>query len=493
MISPREKDIDFECWEWLASRCLRPDPGHRTSMSRFGGSYSAAKKSLPFWIILIFERLCLSIEVGFLQGTGLRRKGHCPTTTTTSRGRRFGRLRPDGVQGGGGLEDKSLHQCSQKAVLISMLTLGHSHHHRAVRSIVDVTHVLDAWRAAQSRLLRSVSETEAWVAGQASGDLMSHVCSCLKLLLGRQALSSAGLLFLTAFDTERKDRLPNLDMNKKVLEDEAANMFGQMRLSSVVQKVPRGLPMYVSCPHRILNALASDALAAEAIAEFWTDQAIWHKLVAKLGKNAAERLIERRHLFNLRLATQVEAGLEQLGFAMPPMMRELLVSRARGNVQTQTIEYLNGQNRSRASFGIAGASGDRLGIWPWFSRKRSSRSGTVPRVCLWARRSPSITRSFLGRRSSQTRSSRPRRAARSRPQRRRVLGTALAPRIFGPSAADVAMLRWLDANSSSDDLDQAWLGEACDFDHRLILALLGPDGDFEWHLALRHFQKSSGQ
>lgn len=149
--------------------------------------------------------------------------------------------------------------------------------------------------------------------------------SFLKVLLGRQALSPAGLLFPAASGKEPKDRSPNLDM-EKALEDEAADMFGQLCLSLVVQMVPGGLSMNLPWPHKVLTALTSDALAPGAIDKFRADQAMLRKLVAKPGQNGAEQLIDRQHLINRRSVKQPEVRFEQIGFAMSPVMRWLLVS-----------------------------------------------------------------------------------------------------------------------------------------------------------------------
>lgn len=488
MLFPREKDVGLECWEWLATRPRRPVSGRRTSMSRFGGSYSAAKKSLPFWSTMLFERSYLSLEAGFLKGRAFTEKVTVKQPLADS-APASDALAPTATRGLP-LEDKSLRQCCQNAVVISMLTLEDSHHHRAVRSIVEVTNVLDAWHTTQSRLLRSVSETQSWVIGQVSGDFMSHVCNFLQLTLDRQALSSAGFVFPTARGQDLKKQLPNFDM-EQLLEDEAADMFGQLCLSFVVQRISRGLPMYLSWPHKMLQAVTSDALASEAIEDFRRDQAIFNKLKAKPGKTAAERLIERRHLFNLRSVKQLEVGFKQTGFAMSDPMRDLLISRARGNVQTQIIEDLNGEEKNS-------------------SQLKNCRRFRKPARCMALVLEKEVITKRHRFKGVALDAPLPMRDARLpkdafKPDPKKgslpfgeVASSSATPSWHSPgatnlgaSAADISMLRWLDENSSLDKVDQAWLGEACDFDHRLILGLAAADGEFEWHLALRHFQKSA--
>ena len=72
ILFPREAPIETELWTFLKSRPRSPVSGRRVALARFGGAYSAARKSMPWWSVMAWERTFLALESNMLRGTNLQ-------------------------------------------------------------------------------------------------------------------------------------------------------------------------------------------------------------------------------------------------------------------------------------------------------------------------------------------------------------------------------------------------------------------------------------
>lgn len=481
----RERSLEAELWEWLQGRAKRGPLGRRVSMNRFGGTQHSAKHHRPLWVVELFERTFLSLELDFLAGQRFVDK-------LTVKGKEDASLSggttdPRRLQ----VDDRALRGICSNAVAVSVLTLDDFSHRRVVDIILTAQRPLDAFHTEQNRVLRDVGGTRRWLLQQIGGGIRQHLVAFVDMMSDLTSLSDAGFIITVgAGGAAHSGAETNDQAMETLVEDESADLFGGMLLSFVAQRASRLLP-FQGWPIRMLGAVASDGAAQEIIGQFQKDEELWKAFVSTPGKSAALKLIERRGTMNLRCVKQFSEAFADEGYQLSPDLRRILEERLSANIATQVIEDANGIQKNSS---VAG-QGRRY-------RKVSAAMTAV------------IEQNILSNRHNYTnlnleapvRSKESHLGAESfHPERKSmsfdyagIASTSQQAKWWSPTAAglssphaDFELLAQARSAGAFSLATQAWLGDALTFDNRIGIGLRDGTGGWQWFLCLRAVPKSA--
>lgn len=291
---PRERHLEHEVWDWLRHRAKGGQLGRRVSMDRFGGTQHAVAQHRPLWTVELFERCFLALELDFLAGRKfvdkliVKQQG-CSSITE-------GSTDPRKLQ----VDDRALRACCHNAVTISDVALDDMHHRRVVDMVLVAQQPLAEYHTSQNRRLRDVKETRQWLLEQVCGGVSEHLESFWHFLSSLESLAKAGF----ALPGITADSAADMDVDlQKLVKDECADMFAQLCLSFVSQRVVR-LMYLQGWPARMFGALASEEDAAHVLEAFRDDEQLWREFVEREAKSARLQLIQRRGVMNLRCVKQ---------------------------------------------------------------------------------------------------------------------------------------------------------------------------------------------
>ena len=333
----REKEVEFELWEFLKQRPRNPVSQRKVALNRFGGAYHASIKSLPWWSVMLWERTIFALESDMLKGAKLAdklgkkiqdaEKASLQNQSTDSR-----RV---------SLDDRTLRSCCQNAVAISVLTLMESQHRRTAQIIATCGAPLDAWHTTQNRVLRSSEATSKWLLGQLAGAYMENVAEFLKKLSDVSALAETGFFVGDAADLKSYDN-EGLEV---LIEDEFADLMGQMCADFARQRMVRGLWKF-GWPVWMYHALNSPDHATHVIEKFKQDEANCSRFEARAGKVGDEKMVFKRSLFHTVPVQQLREAFRDTGYRMTPDLASLLTAQSSVNIQTQIVEDLQGEQKA---------------------------------------------------------------------------------------------------------------------------------------------------
>lgn len=112
-----------------------------------------------------------------------------------------GPARSGGGSGGGStssavvtIENRTLRNCAENALVISMLMLSAMNCRRLLQSVVSASRHVLAWHTEQKRRLRSARESLSWLRKQILDGLTKHTSGGLAALASRHALEECGFL-----------------------------------------------------------------------------------------------------------------------------------------------------------------------------------------------------------------------------------------------------------------------------------------------------------
>ncbi len=480
----RERPIEVELWDFLANRTRNPVSGRRTAMNRFGGAYHAAKRCLPWWSVMQWERTYLAIEQGMLSGKLFKEKLKKAASSATSSslpnestdGRRLQ------------LDDRTLRKCCSNAVAMSVLTLQEQQHKRTIQLIVAAGAPLDRWHTDQNRTLRSAVATSQWLKEQTAGGFMEHVVEFVKLLSDQTVLTSAGFNLSKAII---KKSVAEAEL-EELIEDEYSDLLGLLCMGFVRQRLVRGLHL-LAWPLQMLACRQGGAKAVAVVEAFRRDERAFLALEAKPPTTAQERHIAGRHVMQLRATKQYRVAFRDAGYVAGPDFLKLLEDQSMINVQTQVIEDMNGEQKNNSALKACrrfrkpatcmavGLQADVIGTRHSFLNVQVD--DPVP---LTSAKIPNEAFSPCDKNSSSVDFSSVVSTDASAPWWSPPAGNMNAP------AADVPMVVEASERDDWDVINRAWVGEVGDLKHRLVVRLpdLGSAGH-TWYLAMHSFPKSS--
>lgn len=456
-------------------------------MNRFGGSFHAARRNLPLWHLQLFERTVLAIESGMLKGKQIVDRFRLKPNESENFQEQGGPTSSRRLQ----LEDRGFRSALGNSIVCSVLTLHEGHYQQVVRAVVVVAAVLDRLHAEQNRCLRSVEASAEWIVGQVSSDYAAHVEEFLALLTPRSAMQEAGLS-LPADSGHGSNLKRGQDNELEVgLDDEQAELFGQLVLSFMTQRIVRCLWLY-GWPANMLCCLAPDELAESTIQSFQADEEIFRALTSKNGLTSAEQLVQKRHVLQMRANMQFQAAFQDTGYVHSDGLKEVLGQRARGNLATQLIEDMNGEQKNHSQ--LKSCRRFRRPSTSWavclekniISERHSYKEVELDAPLLvFEAHLPNVCYKLDKDRASMDFSP--------------IASSSSGTSWWSPSAsnlnvptADLSMLSFEYRSGQFDQLHKAFLGEVCSFSHKLIIGSpTGVANKTEWMLALDHFPKSA--
>ena len=344
VVFPRVRNIEDELWDFLKFRSRKPAATRRVAMSRFGACYYAHKACRPWWWVDVWERTYYCLESDMLSGKAFKEKLSAkmladdpanPASANGSASTSAKRLQVD---------DRALRKCQMNGATVSVMNQSDAFHEMIVGVIVVAGRPADDHHCYQVVKLRSVLDTEEWLIEQINGGFMNHVCKFIRNLTSRSSLDEIGLsmpppdMFGEALETS----IETLDL-EIAIEDDVADMFGQLSISFVGQHVSRMLFLFEGWPHRALGMLGNSEQADAHLEAYRKDKAIFDSLCALPNRTKGEDFLLQRHPMQTRAAKHLEACLHDSGYACTKEVKDdFLRPHARTLIQSHIIEDLNG-------------------------------------------------------------------------------------------------------------------------------------------------------
>ena len=186
---PRLQPIADELWQWLQKRNRTGSMGRRVANSRYGAAIHAARKQQGYWTVQLWERTCIAIEQDMLKGRRFMKKLVMPKEAVE--GAMLGKTK--NKVGMLQLEDRTLQQDCQNAIVCSVMTLQLPDHSRTISVVSAVAYELDAFHTDQNRDCRSAAECSEWLVRMVRGDYQRHLNRIVGLLSDKVALARAGV------------------------------------------------------------------------------------------------------------------------------------------------------------------------------------------------------------------------------------------------------------------------------------------------------------
>lgn len=468
---------DEEVWNFWAKRESFQAKGVRVNLNRFQNGIVRASQELMWWTMNLFEREFVGLETDILKGKKLVQRLV---------------LRPgqaEEVPEGGGttsnsvvtVEDRSLRNCAESSMVISIVMLGDYHNRRLLQCIVAASKHVVVWHTKQNRQLRSAPDSLAWLKHEVSVGFMNHISDGLSVLESRQTMEECGFLAATRSVTPEDPEI--------LVEDEFAMHLSRLVLAYSAARQRRCL-YYFSWPMRMVKCLVDPELASRTIDQFMSDYKVFELLGDISDRTARERNLYNRHVMQHTVNKQYRHAITEFG-GMSDDLAEVLRQHNSGVLCTQSVEDCIGAQKNagqvkqcqkyrKTEVSMAAAiKSETLEVRHRYAP--ISAGGALPNKS--CRLDDTDFRANLG--------------CRSRPWQS-VVSTNPVAGFYSPSATnsttpdgDLGLLR--DAAAAGDVrlASKAWLGCLFDYKHEFVWEHTSADGSKMWVLPLVHLPDSA--
>lgn len=466
---PGEDDAEAELYSFLRQRSRNPVVGRRISMVRFGAFYNALKKALPWWRVMQFERTLLALETDVLKGKAFRNS----LTTRLAEKAQLNDLHDTTSVKRLQIQDKTLRDVCANAVAVSVVTLSDPHHHRVSACIVTAGKPAESWHTNQNKKLRSAEDTAEWMIQEVSRRHIQYLNSFWALLCDPSALQEASFYLPgrhMPWGCDFKD-IENFDL-AVIVEDELADIYGQLLAAYVTQDVFRMLWLIAGWPVSVVQCLDSGVdSATKCIERFAKDKEIFEEMCGLTDLSKDEKPVLSRHLFHTRPVKQLVECFRASGYTVSPQLRTMLTKYVSGCLVTQLVEDINGvqknssqlkackHHRKEATLMAHSISSDYVTERHHFLNPPEDAPAVLATMKLaddsWSpEKDCSIDITELATTKQQTPWFSP------------------GPHNFSLNTADEFMLRDLKSNNRLREMSNAWMGELVDVRHHLIIGFL---------------------
>ena len=377
------------------------------------------------------------------------------------------------------IQDKSLRDACANGVAVSVVTQD-SDDHKRVAACIDVgCREAGKWHTRQNRENRSVQGSSEWVILEVCGGLFQHLGSTVAVLVNASALEEASFTLPNSAtewgEASAQDEGFGYDL---LVEDELADIFGQMIWADVTESLMRLLWLVCGWPVSFFQCLNPDDNAAEAetcIDRFARDFRVQVKLRSFKDLVAAEKLLVGRSEFNTRAVKQFVEILDEIDWQTCDEFKRFLIERSRSGVVTQAVEDLNGHEknnvtlkacrryRKEATIYAAGLHADVVSG----RHQYTSPDDVAPCMVRTAKLEPETYRDE-GRVPSL--------------EFEKIRGSSHhspGPHNVSQRCADNPMLRDLDSRGRLREIPKAYLGECIDVKHRICVCFKEKEDEVE--------------
>jgi hypothetical protein len=485
---PGLEDPERELYAFLAGRSRASITGRRLSMCRYGAFTHSLRKFVPWWNVVSFERQLVALETDVLRGKAFKDKlvselahtSEVNDATSTSM-RRLS------------IADKTLRDMCANAVAVSVATLAAPQHLR-VASCICVSNKLVEKRAVErNKALRSVKGNLDFLAKSVNGGHMRDLEDNLKLLEDPEALQEAtfvlpapGTAWGVALAT---DDLFDLTL---IIEDELADVFGQIVVCDIAQDILRTLREIAGWPISCVQCLdnTDDTAPRRCMDRFRADKDVFEVLKGSALTRQGKKVLARSP-FQTRPVKMFDLCLFHAGYEMTSQLRERLLEDFTGLFQTQVVEDINAIMKNCTELVACRRQRKQATLFAHVLQsglvtqrhKFENPKGNVPTVMRSTKLSDETWHPSAACSIDIT----------------DLAGTAASTEWWSPGPpnvttpdADCFVLRELKAADRLAELDNLWMGELCDASNKMILAYVCGEGpaDYEYYHALFHWPTS---
>jgi len=333
VVFPRSRRIEDEVWDFAAERVRSGPTGRRVAMNRYGAALHAQMAGLGYWSLRLFERSIVVTELDMLTGKAFLNKLKMKASAADTPG--------DGcpTKAGRDASDRLTISDCRNCVVVSVMALEDYAHKREVECEVACFAPLDSYHTRVSKI-RSTMECREFMEEMVLGGYCNF--------LAEFVISTGNVVVLekVGFDCRAPDAFRKMDddtWNTVVgEEDYFADLFGRLCLHNVAECGRRGLQDFLSWPTRMGRVLGDNEVAAATVKEFVGDSARFHRFQAWPGKNALEKRIESRNLFQQRTLKQFEMMYKATGNKATAKVKDMIAGRFESAVTQQVVEDENG-------------------------------------------------------------------------------------------------------------------------------------------------------
>ena len=299
-----------ELWEYLKANHSFPKLGHRVRLAQFLGYHEANTRLLVEWTERLFKAELLALEQDWLKGRLVQERASkdvliaADSETTT----KAGVASPD---------LKLLRGAQQNAAVITVLTLQEQTHLRIVHGITRLVNPVAKWRGECAQQTRCGVDNEEWLVRQISGDFRKHIKEILEVPGMLDFATDCGFLTFQAQSACEQDE--KFDQDERL-----ANVFGDMCLQLVSNRIRRCFWAFNDYPHRCLCVLSSsDDDVTKMIAEMKDDWKVFSDLKDRVPTSTDLQGIIQRSSFQLPSTMQFVHGLERNTWTLTPQLHGL--------------------------------------------------------------------------------------------------------------------------------------------------------------------------
>ena len=230
---PGVKDTDQELWDFWVNRRSARSKGDRVMLNRYQACVDRLLKSMPFWSMDTFERQYVALELGMIKSTKFLDRLMVKSTDVP--GESGGSTSSKALH----IEDKTLRQCVDNAVLISVGMLSNYDHRRLCVVIGGATSHVKDFRVEMCKSCRSAPSTLAYLIKLNDSIAAEHIYGGFRKLDKPAHLQQMGY-----FIPPPKFRETDLDMGVVQLDEEFAAIEFQLHGSMCGARMSRLLHFF---------------------------------------------------------------------------------------------------------------------------------------------------------------------------------------------------------------------------------------------------------
>ena len=280
---PGLESDDEEVKNWMQQRGFAVREHRRITLCRFMAGVAGAEFHVQKWNIDAYETLCLALECDFLKSRKLD-KLILRTGDAEKIGEHSGSTSATRMS----VEDRSLRDCAENAVVIKTLMWSDQGNRRILEIITSVGCPLKRWIGATSRACRSTDSSLPYWKDQIGSKYMEHVKEIASVWQSCNVLECCQFI-LREVDYAAQDCL------EVKTEDEYADMLGQCSMTLAANRMRRGLHLF-GWPFRFAKCLQSTELAVTTIKLFRRDEEAMTRFAA-IPHTTTQKLIAKRNVF----------------------------------------------------------------------------------------------------------------------------------------------------------------------------------------------------
>lgn len=184
--------VDMQVWDALRSHKAYVNEGYRAVMNRFLSVVAVGEKVGRWWEVDLWERTVCALEQDYLRGRKLTSLVKVKVTENDTVPDDGGTTNLAQVTASDRVDKAALRDACANAMAISVLVLGDKVNQRLTTLITAMCEPVKAWHSVHNRVLRRSDHSADWVAGQVTGDYMSHVADIIKELSNPATLQDGG-------------------------------------------------------------------------------------------------------------------------------------------------------------------------------------------------------------------------------------------------------------------------------------------------------------